>query len=76
MNTENEFMNARTEELSNKPSAKHLTDLHLTNVHLSNAHLDALEEETIFILREVAATFERFWATMAMRKPARFRIRC
>lgn len=26
---------------------------------LSNAHLDALEEETIFILREVAATFER-----------------
>lgn len=27
--------------------------------HLSNAHLDALEEETIFILREVAATFER-----------------
>ena len=30
----------------------------LTNV-LSNAHLDALEEEAIFILREVAATFER-----------------
>ena len=27
--------------------------------HLSNAHLDALEEETIFILREVAAAFER-----------------
>ena len=27
--------------------------------HLSNAHLDALEEETIFILREVAAVFER-----------------
>ncbi|ARU05398.1 sulfate adenylyltransferase small subunit [Comamonas serinivorans] len=27
--------------------------------HLSNAHLDALEEETIFILREVAASFER-----------------
>jgi sulfate adenylyltransferase subunit 2 len=26
---------------------------------LSNAHLDALEEETIFILREVAASFER-----------------
>jgi sulfate adenylyltransferase subunit 2 len=51
----NEFMNARTEELSNKQ----LTDLHLTNVHLSNAHLDSLEEETIFILREVAATFER-----------------
>ena len=30
----------------------------LTNV-LSNAHLDALEEEAIFILREVAAAFER-----------------
>lgn len=28
-------------------------------VHVSNAHLDALEEETIFILREVAAAFER-----------------
>ena len=27
--------------------------------HLSNAHLDALEEEAIFILREVAAAFER-----------------
>jgi len=26
---------------------------------LSNSHLDALEEETIFILREVAAVFER-----------------
>ena len=26
---------------------------------MSNAHLDALEEETIFILREVAAAFER-----------------
>ncbi len=38
-------MNARTEP--------HL----LTS--LSNRHLDALEEETIFILREVAASFER-----------------
>ena len=28
-------------------------------VALSNAHLDALEEEAIFILREVAASFER-----------------
>ncbi len=28
-------------------------------VELSNAHLDALEEEAIFILREVAAAFER-----------------
>jgi sulfate adenylyltransferase subunit 2 len=27
--------------------------------HISRAHLDALEEETIFILREVAASFER-----------------
>ena len=27
--------------------------------HLGSAHLDALEEETIFILREVAAAFER-----------------
>ena len=26
---------------------------------ISSAHLDALEEETIFILREVAAAFER-----------------
>ncbi|MFZ2738231.1 MAG: sulfate adenylyltransferase subunit CysD [Burkholderiaceae bacterium] len=38
-------MNARTE-----PSMLH---------QLSNQHLDALEEETIFILREVAAVFER-----------------
>ena len=38
-------MNARTE-----PELHH---------HLSNAHLDALEQETIFILREVAAAFER-----------------
>ena len=27
--------------------------------HLSNTHLDALEEEAVFILREVAAAFER-----------------
>ena len=38
-------MNARTE-----PELFH---------HLSNEHLDALEEETIFILREVAAAVER-----------------
>ena len=38
-------MNART--------APHLL------ARLSNSHLDALEEETIFILREVAAAFER-----------------
>ncbi len=42
-------MNARTEpQTLNNPSHK-----------LSNAHLDALEEEAIFILREVAAAFER-----------------
>ena len=32
---------------------------HHRSDHLSNTHLDALEEETIFILREVAAAFER-----------------
>lgn len=45
-------MNARTEN-----------ELLLPPMHsparLSNTHLDALEEETIFILREVAAAFER-----------------
>lgn len=47
-------MNARTEpELLQPVSQPHRPD------HLSNAHLDALEEETIFILREVAAAFER-----------------
>jgi sulfate adenylyltransferase subunit 2 len=47
-------MNARAEHpLLN--TARHPTETH----HLSNTHLDALEEETIFILREVAATFER-----------------
>ena len=45
-------MNARTEtELLVPP-------MH-SPAHLSNTHLDALEEETIFILREVAAAFER-----------------
>ena len=49
-------MNARTfpELLSAMPPSQH----HRPD-HLSNAHLDALEEETIFILREVAAAFER-----------------
>jgi sulfate adenylyltransferase subunit 2 len=42
-------MNARTPQELLDPS------VHL----LSNAHLDALEEETIFILREVAAAFDR-----------------
>jgi sulfate adenylyltransferase subunit 2 len=32
---------------------------HLSAATLSHAHLDALEEEAIFILREVAAAFER-----------------
>ncbi len=41
-------MNARTDTALLQP-AEH---------QLSNAHLDALEEETIFILREVAAVFE------------------
>ncbi len=42
-------MNARTDTAVLQPAAH----------HLSNRHLDALEEETIFILREVAAAFER-----------------
>ena len=42
-------MNARNDHLSNQELL----------THLSNQHLDALEEETIFILREVAAAFER-----------------
>ncbi len=40
------YMNARADHTLEKPV-------------LSNAHLDALEEEAIFILREVAASFER-----------------
>ena len=37
-----------------------MTAMTQTELHtLSNSHLDALEEETIFILREVAAAFER-----------------
>ena len=47
-------MNARIEPELLQAAAHH----HRPN-HLSNAHLDALEEETIFILREVAAAFER-----------------
>ncbi|MFT7402462.1 MAG: sulfate adenylyltransferase subunit 2 [Hydrogenophaga sp.] len=43
-------MNARTETAFLAPSDA---------LPLSNAQLDALEEETIFILREVAAAFER-----------------
>ena len=36
-----------------------LTQEHAPAHRLNHAHLDALEEETIFILREVAAAFER-----------------
>ena len=46
-------MNARTEPDLLQPSLRPPARL------LSNTHLDALEEETIFILREVAASFER-----------------
>lgn len=45
-------MNARTENGLLQPT------MH-TPAHLSNTHLDALEEEAIFILREVAGAFER-----------------
>jgi len=37
----------------------HVNHDHQLLAKLSNSHLDALEEETIFILREVAAAFER-----------------
>ncbi len=46
---------APTSNLKTSMTAMTQTELHT----LSNAHLDALEEETIFILREVAAAFER-----------------
>ena len=45
-------MNARTEDKLLLPS------MH-SPARLSNAQLDALEEEAIFILREVAGAFER-----------------
>lgn len=45
-------MNARTENALLQPT------MH-PPAHLSNTHLDALEEEAIFILREVAGAFER-----------------
>ena len=48
-------MNARTDTQELQP---HSLEPHAL-AHLSNRHLDALEEETIFILREVAAAFER-----------------
>ena len=54
-------MNARLkfEELAPATPGEASLLAHERLSHLSNQHLDALEEETIFILREVAATFER-----------------
>jgi sulfate adenylyltransferase subunit 2 len=54
-------MNARlkSEQLAPATPGEAAVLAHETLSHLSNHHLDALEEETIFILREVAATFER-----------------
>ncbi len=44
--------------------------------HLSNRHLDALEEETIFILREVAAAFERPTLLFSGGKDSLVMLRC
>lgn len=44
--------------------------------HLSNTHLDALEEETIFILREVAAVFERPTLLFSGGKDSLVMLRC
>ena len=43
---------------------------------LSNSHLDALEEETIFILREVAAAFERPTLLFSGGKDSLVMLRC
>ena len=43
---------------------------------LSNAHLDALEEETIYILREVVATFERPTLLFSGGKDSLVMLRC
>jgi sulfate adenylyltransferase subunit 2 len=51
-------MNARTEPEQLQPMLHSQSHAYRPD-HLSNTHLDALEEETIFILREVAAAFER-----------------
>jgi sulfate adenylyltransferase subunit 2 len=48
------------------------TELHT----LSNSHLDALEEETIFILREVAAAFERPTLLFSGGKDSLVMLRC
>ncbi|MFM2238700.1 MAG: hypothetical protein RJA69_74 [Pseudomonadota bacterium] len=44
--------------------------------HLSSAHLDALEEETIYILREVAASFERPTLLFSGGKDSLVMLRC
>ena len=59
-------MNARTDEAL----------LQAAELHLSNAHLDALEEETIFILREVAAAFERPTLLFSGGKDSLVMLRC
>ena len=51
-------MNARTEALVLQ-RATALRQSEPTLTRLNNTHLDALEEEAIFVLREVAAAFER-----------------
>ena len=43
---------------------------------ISNQHLDALEEETVFILREVAATFERPTLLFSGGKDSLVMLRC
>ncbi len=55
-------MNARAEPIvldALHPDAHDTLHGQAAGHHLSNTHLDALEEEAIFILREVAAAFER-----------------
>ncbi|MEX1166053.1 MAG: sulfate adenylyltransferase subunit CysD [Hydrogenophaga sp.] len=59
-------MNARIDNAVLEPSQH----------HLSNAHLDALEEETIFILREVAAAFERHALLFSGGKDSLVMLRC
>ncbi len=51
------------------------TDFSALN-QLSNRHLDALEEETIFILREVAAAFERPTLLFSGGKDSLVMLRC
>ncbi len=61
----------------NAAVAHHLLEPALTTPPaLSNAHLDALEEETIFILREVAATFERPTLLFSGGKDSLVMLRC